>query len=121
MKTKIIPALLFLVFILLIILAADTGSMPDFFRAVYDFPGGDKAGHFILYGTLAFLLARAFPRPIPLQRFPIPIVILFLLLFAALEEYTQNFFSTRTADVVDLTFSFLGILAGTWLALRRKQ
>jgi VanZ family protein len=116
-----LAALLFLVFILLVILAADTGSMPPFLHAIYDFPYGDKAGHFILYGILAFLLARAFPRPAQLGQLSVPVVILALLAFAAVEEYSQRFFSTRTSDLVDLTFSFLGILAGTWLASRKKE
>jgi polysaccharide biosynthesis protein VpsQ len=113
-----LAALLFLVFILLIILAADTGSMPGFIRAIYNFPGGDKVAHFILYGILAFLLARAFPsRP---GRFPVPIVCLVLIIFAVLEELSQSFFSMRTFDLVDLTCSLLGILAGTWLAILKK-
>lgn len=115
MKIKIL-ALLFLLFILLVIVAADTGWMPPFIRAIYDFPNGDRLGHFILYGILAFLLARAFPRPLRLGPFAIPLVILALLVFAAAEEYTQNFFSTRTPDLVDLSCSYLGILAGTWLS-----
>jgi len=119
MKTKIL-ALLFLLFIVLVIVVADAGAMPPFIRALYDFPNGDKLGHFILYGILAFLLARAFPRPARLGRFSAPVVILALLVFAALEEYSQKFFSTRTSDLVDLTFSFLGILTGTWLASRKK-
>jgi VanZ family protein len=119
MKIKIL-ALLFLLFILLVIVIADAGALPPFVHAIYDFPNGDKLGHFILYGILAFLLARAFPRPARLGRFSAPMVILALLIFAALEEYSQKFFPTRTSDLVDLTFSFLGILAGAWLASRKK-
>ena len=119
MKT-ILPALLFLFFILLIIVAADAGVLASYLGFIYDFPGGDKVGHFVLYGILSFLMARAFPRPVRLGRISAPIVTLILLAFAALEEYSQNFFATRTYDLVDLTFSFLGILAGAWLAGRRK-
>lgn len=120
MKAKIL-ALLFLLFILLVIVSADMGSLSSYLRGIYDFPGGDKIGHLVLYGILAFLLARAFPRPLQLGRIPVPIVILVLLAFAALEEYTQKFFSTRTPDMVDLTCSFLGILTGTWLAFRSRM
>src|SRR5687767_11207927 len=115
-----LAALLFLLFILLIILAADTGSMPPFIRAVYNFPGGDKVGHLILYGILAFLLARAFPRPLNLGPGSVPIVMLALLVFALLEELSQSIFSTRTFDLLDLTCSFLGILAGSWLGTRKN-
>jgi VanZ family protein len=115
-----LAALLFLLFILLIILAADTGSMPSFIRAVYNFPGGDKVGHLILYGILAFLLARAFPRPLTWEPGFVTPVMLALLVFALLEELSQSLFATRTFDLLDLTCSFLGVLAGTWLALRKK-
>ena len=119
MKPKIL-ALLFLLFIILIIIGADSGSLSPALRGIYEFPGGDKVGHFILFGILAFLLAWAFPHPIQLGRASIPIVILALLVFAALEEYSQRFFSSRTSDIFDLTFSCLGIFAGTWLAGRKK-
>ena len=120
MKTKIL-ALFFLVFVLLVIITADKGTLAAPIRALYDFPNGDKVGHFCLYGILAFLLASAFPRPFKWGHLSVPVVILALLLFAATEEYSQSFFSTRTSDVVDLTFSCLGILCGTWLASRRKK
>lgn len=74
----------------------------------------------MLYGILAFLLARAFPKPLQLGRFSMPIAVLVLIAFAALEEYSQKFFSTRTSDIIDFTCSLLGILTGTWLAARRK-
>jgi VanZ family protein len=95
--------------------------MPLFARAIYDFPGGDRVGHFVLYGILAFLLASAFPRAVRLGLVSVPGVILVLLAFAALEEYSQTFFSTRTADLVDLVFSILGILVGGWLAILRNK
>lgn len=119
MKTKI-AALLFLLFIILIIIGADNGSLASYLRGIYDFPGGDKIGHFGLYGIMAFLLARAFPRPLRLGQFSAPITVIALLIFAALEEYTQRFFPTRTSDIVDFTFSFIGIVTGTWLAARKK-
>lgn len=119
MKIKIL-ALLFMLFIIFIIIGADNGSLSSALRGIYDFPNGDKIGHVGLYGMLAFLLALAFPRPLQPGRISMPMVILALLIFAALEEYSQQFFSTRTSDLVDLTFSFLGIATGTWLAMRPK-
>jgi VanZ family protein len=120
MKFKIL-ALLFLLFIVIIIIGADNGSLASYLRGIYDFPGGDKIGHFTLYGIMAFLLARAFPQPIRLGRIAIPIAILALLVFAALEEYSQKFFPTRTSDIVDFAFSFIGIVTGTWLASLHKR
>ena len=115
MKIKIL-AVLFFLFILLIILFADNGSLSSYLRGIYDFPGGDKIGHLVLYGIMAFLLVRAYPRPLRLASITIPISVIALLIFAGLEEYSQQFFSTRTADIVDLTCSLIGIITGTWLA-----
>lgn len=119
MKPKII-ALLFLLFILLIIIGANNGSLSSYLRGIYDFPGGDKVGHFVLYGIMAFLLAWAYPRQLQLGRISMPLAVLALLVFAALEEYSQRFFVSRSSDIVDFAFSFLGIVTGAWLATRKK-
>ncbi len=121
MKIKIL-ALLFFAFILFIVIGADNGSLSSYLRGIYDFPGGDKMGHFAIYGVASFLLAIAFPRPVlRLGQFSIPLAVIALLLFAAAEEYSQKFFPTRTSDIVDFAFSFLGILTGMWLAGRKKS
>jgi VanZ family protein len=115
-----ILALLFFIFILIIIVGADNGTLSTVLHGIYDFPGADKIGHVGLYGVMSFLLARAFPQPFKLRRISIPVSVIALLIFATVEEYTQQFFSTRTADLIDLTCSFLGIAAGAWLASLRK-
>lgn len=121
MKIKIL-ALLFFAFILFIIIGADNGSLSSYLRGIYDFPGGDKIGHFALYGLMAFLLARGFPRPLwQLGRFSIPISVIILFVLAAVEEYSQRFFPTRTSDIIDFTFTTLGIITGTWLATFKKK
>jgi hypothetical protein len=38
----------------IVIVLADTGDL-GFLHAAYDFPGGDKAGHFVLFGMLSLL------------------------------------------------------------------
>ena len=48
--------ILFLLFIILIIILADTGNLGMFTR-LYRVPFADKAGHFILYGILALLVS----------------------------------------------------------------
>ena len=120
MKTKI-AAVLFLIFMLLVIAAADSGTLITQIRALYNFPYGDKLGHFVMYGILSFLLASAFPRPFSWGRLSVPIVMLVLLIFSTTEEYSQRFFATRTADGIDMICSWLGILSGTWLAVRKQR
>jgi asparagine N-glycosylation enzyme membrane subunit Stt3 len=119
MKARI-AGLVFLLFILLVILAADMGRMPSFVRKLYDFPNGDRVGHVVLYGILAFLLSAAFPGGKWLGRIFLPTAIIVLLGFATLEEGSQSLFSTRTADFIDLACSWVGICGGAWAANRWK-
>ena len=115
-------AILFTLFILLIIVLADAGILRHYVGFVYEFPFGDKAGHFILYGILALLLNLALFRSRPdLSRRRIAVRCdLVLVLLIGLEEFSQQYFSSRTFDLVDLTFSYLGVLFFTWLALKIK-
>ena len=110
----------FLLFMLAVVVAADTGTLPFFIRRMYRFPGGDWAGHFVLYGILAFLAARAIPRRVSVFRWMLPVSALLVFLMAALEELSQFWFPLRTPDLYDLSFGVLGIILGTWLAGRRK-
>jgi VanZ family protein len=119
MKTKV-AALSFLLFILLVIAAADAGHLPGFAQAIYAFPNGDRLAHVGLYGLLAFLLARAFPGPFRFGSFSAPFTLVALLIFSAAEEWSQARFATRTADPVDLACSCLGVILGTRVACRRK-
>jgi VanZ family protein len=119
-KSKLI-ALLFAIFIAWVIYAADTESFPPIIRYVYEFPNGDKAGHLILYGILAFLSALAFPQRKTLGPISLTWSSMVLLVFTTLEEISQMFFPSRTFSLIDLGFSFLGVLLGDWLALFFKK
>ena len=104
-----------LLFMLAVAVAADTGTIPPFVRDIYRFPGGDWVGHFVLYGILAWLAARAFPNRLNFFRWKLPLSALFVLLMAALEELSQFWFPVRTPDLYDLSFGLLGIILGTGL------
>ena len=60
-------AILFALFILLIIVLADAGILAHYVGFIYKIPFGDKAGHFILYGILALLINLAVFRSRPDQ------------------------------------------------------
>jgi VanZ family protein len=109
---------LFLIFIIAVIILADRGSLPPSIRALYRFPNGDKVGHFILFGLLDFFLVRAFLSSYPNQpRGRVTVSIsLILALFIALEEWSQQFFSTRTLDLLDLLAGYFGVTIGGWVA-----
>jgi polysaccharide biosynthesis protein VpsQ len=115
-------SVLFFIFIITIIILADNGSLPRSIRAIYDFPNGDKLGHFILYGLLSFFITRTFLSSFPSKsRSQVMLSIgLTLALLIALEEFSQKFFSARTFDLVDLLASYLGLLVGGWAAYKIK-
>ncbi|MBI5353714.1 MAG: VanZ family protein [Chloroflexi bacterium] len=111
-------ALVFLAFIVGVVILADTHHLPSFVTALYDFPNGDKVGHFILLGLLNFFITRAFlsalhGRPRGWVTLSIGLILAFLI---TLEEFSQKYFSARTFDLFDLLASFLGVLLGGWLA-----
>ncbi|MDH3973797.1 MAG: VanZ family protein [Deltaproteobacteria bacterium] len=120
MKLKrILPALLFFLFICYIIILADVGAesfLFDFFRGV---PLGDKLGHFMLYGFLSFLLNRALTyRYIEKYGLYWQLGSLTVFSFALLEEISQYYFPERTADMTDLLADAAGIVLFTLLSVK---
>ena len=115
-------AIFFTLFILLVIVLADAGVLSRYVGFVYEFPWGDKAGHFILYGVLTLLLNLALFRSRPGQsRNGLAIKLgLTLAFLIGLEEFSQRFFSHRTFDLVDLSFSYMGLLCFSWVAVKSK-
>jgi VanZ family protein len=115
-------AILFALFIVLIIVLANMGML-DFLGALNRIPYGDKAGHFVLYGILTLLVDLTLIRSRP-DLSPNLIVLrsaLILALLIGLEEFSQQYFPSRTFDLVDLTFSYLGVIFFSWVALRIKS
>jgi len=114
--------ILFTLFIILIIVLADQGNL-GILKAVNQIPYRDKAGHFILYGILTLLLDLTLMRSLPI-RSPKRVVMsigLILALLIGLEEFSQQYFPSRTFDLVDLTFSYLGVIFFSWFALKIKK
>jgi VanZ family protein len=114
--------LLFVLFILLIIVLADTGNLGVLYY-ISRIPYADKAGHFILYGILALLinlsLFRSFPASIRVRVAVVSGLVLALLI--GLEEFSQQYFADRTFSLLDLSFSYLGVIAFSWLALKSRD
>ena len=113
-------AILFGVFIIVVIVLADLGML-DILWFVNRIPYGDKAGHFILYGILTFLIDLAlFRSHHHLNRKQVVFrVAMILSLIIGLEEFSQHFFPNRSFDLVDLAFSYLGVIFFSWLVLRK--
>ena len=113
-------AALFLVFIIGIVILADTDHLPAFVHAIYAFPNGDKLGHFGLFGALNFFLTRAFLSSLPTRpRGWVTLSVgLILSLAITLEEFSQMFFSARTFSLLDLFASLIGVVVGGWVAYK---
>lgn len=116
-------AILFSLFILLIIVLADAGLLSRHLIFLHNLPFGDKLGHFVLYGILTLLINLSLFRSRPLQdRRGIAVKAgLVLALLIGLEEFSQQFFSRRSFDLLDLTFSYLGLIGFSWLAVLTKK
>ena len=114
---------LFILFMLGVILLADLGSLPLPVAMLYRFPNGDRAGHFILFAILTFLVNSAFPRQVRIMRAKVFYGSLIIAVLAILEEISQLFLSYRTFDLIDLTFTLMGIASADWLVrlLHRQQ
>lgn len=116
-------AILFSLLIVLIIVLADLGALPGFLQVWNDFPYGDKAGHFILYGLLTLLIDLSLFRSFPSQRSKRVAVMsgLTLAVLIGLEEFSQQYFADRTFSLLDLLASYLGLIFFSWLALRIER
>ncbi len=115
-------AILFAILIGVIIILADTHHLGLLHR-VYDFPLGDKAGHFILYGLLSLLANLSALESVPNanpERLAIK-VSLVLALLIGLEEVSQLWIPSRMFSLLDLTASYLGVTFFAWLAIRIRR
>ncbi len=112
--------ILFALFIILIIVLADTGNLGILYY-INRIPYADKVGHFILYGILALLVDLTLFRSLQAHSRKWVAVAsgLILALLIGAEEFSQQYFSTRTFSLGDLTASYLGLIFFSWLALRK--
>ncbi|MFL7868744.1 MAG: VanZ family protein [Anaerolineales bacterium] len=117
-KWLLLATLLFSILIVAIVIGADTNHFPSLLQPLYDFPGGDKAGHFILFGILSFLLNKSalvlFPKRTPARL--VLTVSLLLSIVIGLEEWSQSLFPSRTMSLIDLGASYMGVLVFALLA-----
>lgn len=97
---------------------ADAGQAQHYWPFMYRIPAGDKVGHFIMFGLLAFLANAAMNGT--RIRFGAAAILKGSLIVAVptvLEEFSQIFIRCRTFDLLDLTADAVGITLGGWLAV----
>jgi polysaccharide biosynthesis protein VpsQ len=106
---RILTALAFLA-IIVIILFADFRIIPKKIFSLYDFPYGDKVGHFFLMGLFALLVNMSLNMH-KISVFSVSILLgsLIVVILTTVEEFSQSFFPSRTASIFDLAASCLGI------------
>ena len=119
-KWLFLTTVVFTLLIVAIILAANVDALPQPLKRINELPGGDKAGHFVLFGILSFLLNRSALRLFP-KRNPARLILtvsLFLSILIGLEEWGQALFPARTMSLADLLASYTGVTAFALLAYR---
>lgn len=101
---------LYLSFIILVIVLSDLdacGMLCAPSRSIWQ---GDKLGHFILVGALAAVTHFAFGcRETKILNRSVSIASILVFFFITLEEFSQIWIPSRTADLMDLICSYLGI------------
>jgi hypothetical protein len=123
-------AFIFGLFIIIIVILADAGRLGPLGR-IYDFPYGDKVGHFFLFGLLSMAVNLSVFESVripsggslPRQDHKRSAIITSMIIAAlvGLEEFSQSWFPSRTFSLFDLSASYLGIAFFTWLAVRIKK
>lgn len=119
-------AVLFTVFIASIIILADLGFMTGPLRALRIIPYGDKVGHFVLIGTLTFLIAASLYQALPsLRPKLIAVSVAFILaVIFTIEEVSQAPIPGRDASWADLFSNYAGIFFfsfGAWFLNRKRK
>ncbi len=105
-----VPAAAFMLFLLWVIADADQGKPNYFLLLVADTAYGDKVGHVVLYGILAFLLTVASQgRRLALGPVTLYFGVVCTLLFAVLEEGSQLFFPARNFEWLDILADVIGV------------
>jgi polysaccharide biosynthesis protein VpsQ len=114
-------AVIFSLFIITVIVLADEGRL-GWMWEFYDFPYGDKVGHFFIYGLLALILNLYFlSQPHIDSKRLILTVSLVLAALIGLEEWSQSRFPSRTMDIIDLLSGYAGVALFSYFAYRIKR
>jgi VanZ family protein len=120
-RIKWLSGLFFLVLILMVIIA-NLGLGQIYFPFVYNVPGLDKIGHFLLMGMLSFLVNLLLEgRRVSLIKMNILAGNLWVAIIVTLEELSQIFLVYRAFSLVDLAFDLGGIFLGGRLAARLRN
>ncbi len=117
-----LPFLLWLALVAAIIRTADRAGMREFFNWLNGWPGGDKAGHIFLIGTLAFLFNHALAgRTTRLGRWRLQMGGVIVAALMTVEEFSQIWIPSRTFDLLDLAANYLGVVLAEMLTRKMAR
>jgi VanZ family protein len=120
-------AIAFTIFIVVVIVLADLGRLRFLFWILGRFENLDVLLHFVLIGTLTFLVTASLLQTFPNKNLNMIVLasILFFLIVFTIEEVSQLHIRGRSFSVKDLAANYLGILVFGFLAWwkygRRKE
>lgn len=90
-------------FTLFILYSANFSDVNFLLDLLPNFPGIDKAGHFVLFGLFAFFLNSGLNfKYLFVKGLPIYWGALIVALISLIDEFIQAFFPNRTVDALDL-------------------
>jgi hypothetical protein len=111
----------FFIFISFIIFLADTANHNFAFRLLGNIPYGDKIGHVVLYGIMAWFLNFGLKfKSYKILGFNMQLGAIIVLTFAGLEELSQYWLPSRTCDFGDFVADTVGVILFS-LILRKAQ
>jgi VanZ family protein len=107
----------FVAFLVALVALADSGHGQQLFVLAKKFPAGDKIGHFVLFGTLSFLV-NLILRATQTRLWGVTLLkgSAIVMSVVAVEEFSQLFLRFRSFDLGDLTADLIGVGLGGWLA-----
>lgn len=118
---RIVPSILFFTFICWLISMADLNKENLIMTIGHKVPSGDKIGHFLLFGMLAYFLNCALKfKQFNYKNRRLYLGSVIVLLFAVCEEFSQLAFENRTFDWVDMVFDFWGVITLSSEKVRSK-
>lgn len=112
----------FLLFLIAVVIIANTGNGEHFWPFIHKVRHADKAGHIILFGTLSFLCNLTFPsRRFGRRPFLVTLTTLVLLVVISLEEISQAFIPNRHCHLFDWLADVAGLAIGQLAAVLLKS
>lgn len=104
-------AILYTLFLALLVFLADQKQYQFLFRIVRSTPYADKAGHFLLMGIFSLVVNLALScRKTGIGRLSLLTGSLVVAFVVTLEEFSQIFVRYRSFDLFDLASDYTGIL-----------